>query len=125
MAVKEREYLLSINEFKEPRTVDKKRAIGLLLVRLIVMEPGSDPLHPTMGVGIRKYRYGLNNLEELRSEVEYQINTFLPCFPNANVAIVYTPDKICSIEITINDIVYVYDTSKTSTPIKLIDIENG
>lgn len=125
MAIKEREYLISVNEFKEPRKVEKARAIGLLLVRLIVMEPGSDPLHPTMGVGIKKYRYGLNNLEQLRKECQYQIDTFLPCFPNADVEITYTPDKICSIRVTINDMKFVYDTGMTDTPIKLIDIENG
>ena len=125
MAIKEREYLLSINEFKEPKKVLNKQAIGLLLVRLIVMEPGTDPLHPTMGVGIRRYRYGLNNVDILRKEVEYQIETFLPCYQNATVAIIVTPDKICNIEITIDDVVYVYETDKTPTPIRLTDIQNN
>lgn len=125
MSVKQREYLLSINEFKEPKKIINKPSIGLLLVRLILMDPGSDPLHPTMGVGIRKYRYGLNNVETLRKEVQYQIDTFLPCFPNATVAIIVTPDKICNIEITISDTVYVYDSVKNQSPIRLVDIENN
>jgi hypothetical protein len=125
MAIKQREYLFSINDFKEPETIDGKRAIATLLVRLILMEPGKDPLHPTMGVNIRKYRYGLNNVEELRREVQYQIDTFLPCYPNASVEINVTPQKTCNIEITINDTVYIYDSSQAPIPIKLSDIESN
>lgn len=125
MAIKQREYLLSISEFKEPRKVENKASIGLLLVRLIVMMPGTNPLHPGMGVGIRKYRYGLNNIEELRKEVQEQIETYLPCYQNATVSIVVTKQKTCNIEITIDDIVYVYETDKTDTPIILTDIQNN
>ena len=125
MAIRQREYLCSVNEFNEPADVKGKRAIGLLLVRLIVMDPGSDPLHPGMGVGIKKYRYGLNNVEELRKEVDYQISTYLPCYQNATVAIVITPDKCCNIEITIDDVVYVYDSHTAPVPITLADIKNN
>lgn len=125
MAIKQREYLFSVNEFKEPSKVINKSAIALLLVRLIMMDPGTDPLHPTMGVGIRKYRYGLNNIDELKSEVEYQIDTFLPCFQNATVCIVITEEKTCNIEITIDDVVYVYDSSNSPIPIYLSDIQNN
>lgn len=123
MAIKQREYLFSVNEFNEPAVLTGKSAIGLMLVRLIMMDPGSDPLHPTMGVGIRKYRYGINNTEELRKKVQEQIETFLPCYQNATVAIIVTPDKVCNIEIAINDIVYVYDSSIAPIPITLSDIK--
>lgn len=125
MAIKQREYLLSVNEFKEPRKMEGRQAIGLLLVRLIMMDPGSDPLHPGMGVGIKRFRYGLNNLESFRREIEDQINTYLPCFRNATVAIIVNPDKTCNIEITIDNTVYVYDSEKAHIPITLSDIENN
>lgn len=125
MAVKQRVYLLSINEFKEPVKIEGKAAIGLLLVQLIVLEPGSDPLHPDMGVGIKRYRYGINNIDSLRKEVEYQIETYLPNFQNATVNIVVTKEKICNIEITIDDIVYVYESDKSDAPITLLDIESN
>lgn len=125
MAVKQRVYLLSINEFKEPIKIEGKAAIGLLLVQLIVLEPGSDPLHPGMGVGIKRYRYGINNIDDLRKEVEYQIETYLPNFQNATVNIVVTKEKICNIEITVDDIVYVYESDKSDTPITLLDIETN
>lgn len=125
MAIRQREYLFSINEFNKPDKVEGKNAIALLLVRLIMMDPGSDPLHPTMGVGIRKYRYGLDNTEELRSVVQYQVETFLPCYQNATVAIIVTPDKVCNIEITINDTTYVYDSATAPIPITLNEIKNN
>lgn len=125
MAIKQREYLFSVNEFNEPSKLEGKSAIALSLVRLILMDPGSDPLHPTMGVGIRRYRYGMNSLEELQQNVQEQINTFLPMYQNATVAIIVTPDKICNIEITINDVVYVYDSTIAPIPISLNKIENS
>ena len=123
MAIKEKEYVLSVNKFKEPRSVEEHRAVGLLLVRLILMDPGCDPLHPKMGVAIRKYRYGLNNIETLRKDVQDQIDTYLPCFPNATVNIIITPDKICNIEITIDEVKYVFDSAQSGIPITLNDIQ--
>lgn len=125
MAVKQREYLFSVNEFNEPAKVENKSAIALLLVRLIMMDPGSDPLHPDMGVGIRKYRYGLDNLDELQKRVEDQIQTYLPNFQNADVTLIRTPDKVCNIEITIDDTTYVYDSSTAPIPISLEQLKNN
>lgn len=123
MAIKQKEYLFSVNEFNEPTVLTGKAAIATLLVRLIMMDPGSDPLHPTMGVGIKNYRFGYNNIENFRKTVEDQIKIFLPMYQNATVAIINTPDKVCNIEITINDVVYVYDSSTAPIPIKLSDLE--
>lgn len=125
MAIKNREYLFTVNDFNEPETVEGKPAIALLLVRLIMMDKGTDPLHPGMGVGIRRYRYSISNLEELRKEVQYQIETYLPCYQNADVAIIRTKDKVCNIEITIGDTTYVYDSKTAPIPITLSDIENN
>lgn len=125
MAVRQREYLLSVNEFNEPEKVEGKSAIGLLLIRLIMMSPGSDPLHPDMGVGIRDYRFGLDNLDKLKARIQSQIETYLPCFQNATVTLIQTPDKVCNIEITIDDITYVYDSAKAPIPITLEDVQNN
>ena len=122
MAVKRREYLFSTNQYNEPYQVTGKSAIAMLLIRLILLEPGSDPLHPDMGVGIKDYRYSLNQLKELKERVENQIDQYLPDFQSAIVAIIGTPDKICNIEITIDDTVYVYESSTSPKPIRLADI---
>ena len=119
MTVRQREYLLSVNIYHEPAKAEEKAAIALLLIRLILLEPGSDPLHPEMGVGIRRYRYALNQLEELQKRIEKQVAQYLPEYQNAKVALIRTPDKLCNIEITIDDVTYVYDSSIAPVPISL------
>ena len=78
--IKEREYLCSVDKFNKPVVRTKQSAIALLLLRLIILEPGSDPLHPDMGVGIRRYRYTMNTLNELKQRIKDQIDTYIPCF---------------------------------------------
>lgn len=122
MAVKAREYLFTTNKYNEPQVVTDKSSIALLLIRLILLNPGADPLHPDMGVGLQDYRYSLNQLEELKSKLEDQIDMFLPDYQDATVALIGTPDKICNIEITIGDTTYVYDSATAPKPIRLDDI---
>ena len=119
MSIKEREYLISTNKFKNPRVMNNHEAICMLLLRLILLEPGSDPLHPEMGVGIVKYRYGMNTLNDLKARVKNQIDTYLPCFPASKVELEITDDHLCNILITIDDVVYVYDSSEAPVPITL------
>lgn len=119
MAVKEKEYLFSIDSFKEPKVVTGKTAIGLLLVRLILLDPGSDPLHPEMGVGIKNYRYAFGKLDELKDRVQAQISTYLPSFSEAKVDITIQDDHTCNIEITINDTMYVYNSNEAPVPITI------
>lgn len=119
MAIMHCEYLFSINERNEPRVLKDTEAIGMYLIELITRNPGSDPLHPEMGVGIEKYRYGLENLEDLRSNIEDQINTYLPMYAGADVSLIETPDHTINIEIAIDDVIYVYDSNSAPIPITL------
>ena len=93
--VKQREYLLSVDEFSNPRIVEGKSAIALLLSRLILLEPGSDPLHPDMGVGIKKYRFDSNKdvLTEIKDDITKQLETYLPTYQGTEVQIGLTEDK--------------------------------
>lgn len=115
----EREYTLSITPLNRPEVLKNQEAIAMLLLRLILLNPGSDPLHPEMGVGIINYRYAMGKLEELKRRVEDQISTYLPCFPAGNVEIDITPTKLCNILITIDDTVYTYDSNEAPIPITL------
>ena len=123
--VKEREYLMSVNKINEPVVERKQRAIALLLLRLILLDPGSDPLHPNMGVGIRKYRFSVNTLEELRSRISDQISTYLPDFLASEINIVINSDRTCNVEITIDDTIYTYDSKTAPVPITLTDMIEG
>ena len=115
--VKQREYLLTVDEFSNPQVVEGKSAIALLLSRLILLEPGSDPLHPDMGVGIRRYRFNSNknNLNSLKDIIENQVNTYLPTFQGSEVQLIMTEEKILNINITVGDTTYVYSSEVDDT----------
>lgn len=122
MSIKNKEYSFGVDKFNKPIVLKDKKAIGTRLMELIMMEPGDDPLHPDMGVGLRTFRYGVHNLEELRARVQKQIETYLPFYQNADIAIIRTPDKVINIEISLGGMKYIYDSNNTSKPITLEDL---
>jgi hypothetical protein len=108
------EYTLSINSFNKPTVLNGRDAIGTLLIRLILLEPGTNPLHPTMGVGlISKYRFlstpDLKN--SLLKEISNQVKQFIPFLYNVEVKLDYQDDKTVDIMIYIDNTIYVYDSS--------------
>ena len=117
--IKEREYLLSTTALNQPEVYEKQQAIAMLLMRLILLNPGSNPLHPEMGVGIVNYRYAMGRLDELKDRVKQQIETYLPCFPAGNVEIQINPDNTCDIVITIDDNQYRYSSKEAPVPITI------
>ena len=127
MAVTNLEYLLSFNKYNSPKTVRGKAATALKIARLILLEPGSDPLHPEMGVGIRKYRHGSkdNILIEIKKEVEDQIIQYLPEYQYAFVDFVVTDDHILNFQISIDDEMFVYESGNTDTPIFIEDLASN
>jgi hypothetical protein len=125
MAIQDKEYLFTINDFNEPKVVNGSEAVGLRLTNLLLMNPGSDPLHPEMGVGLKNYRYGLSVLDQLRDRISDQIKTYLPMYTAVDVQIIRTPDKVCNIEITVDGVTYVYDSKSAPIPIGLEEIVNS
>ena len=77
-----KEHVFSLNDFNMPKVYDSKDANYILIIRLILLDPGKYPSHPTMGVGLRtKYRFNGNNpnvLEPLKADIEKQMRAFLP-----------------------------------------------
>lgn len=126
MAFKTREYLLSVDSFKKPEVLTGQQAVCMMLLHLIVLDPGSDPLHPDMGVGIRNYRYAFGRLDELKQRVHNQIMQYLPIYSDAIVNIEITDTKLCNITIDIDGDTYVYDSSEVEYPIynKIDDAKN-
>lgn len=74
------EYTMSVNKIKRPIVLTDKDAIYVLLVRLALLEPGTNQAFPTMGLGLRsKYRYSFaDNLQALINDYKGQIETYLP-----------------------------------------------
>lgn len=108
-----KEPVLSTDNFKQPKVLTGEDAISTLLVRLILLEPGTIPSHPTMGVGLRsRYRYKFTNkLNDLRKDISEQVNTFLPQYRGADVTIEATSGKELVITIQIDGTLYTYETT--------------
>ncbi len=123
MAIKEKEYCLSVDNFKRPKVYEHEQAIAILLTRLILLNPGSDPLHPDMGVGVTNYRFVLGRTDELEQRIRDQVQTYLQCFSSPQVTLKVTEDKLCNIEIKIDDVLYVYDSSEAPVPITLDSVK--
>lgn len=121
-----KEYLLTTNEFLVPDYVEGSDAFGLLMLRLLLLQPGQNPLHPDMGVGLGpKYRFITeDDMNMLQDRVQEQIITYLP-YEFINKTKVYMeikPSHYLKIIITANDTNYVYDTEESETPIELSDL---
>ena len=76
-----KEHVLSLNDFGMPKVFDESDAAYVLIIRLLLLEPGKFQSHPKMGVGIRsRYRYNNdeNFLVSLQNDINKQINKYLP-----------------------------------------------
>lgn len=120
------EHLLTTNEYLEPKSIKGADAYATLLFRLLVLQPGENPLHPRMGVGLGpKYRFiSEDDLEMLRSRIQNQIETYLPGeFLSIDVYLnMKEESKYLQIIIVADDTKFVYDTEDSSTPIELNDL---
>lgn len=84
-----KEYTLDINEFNRPKVFRGPKAIINKIVELIMMNPGTYPTRPYMGVGlIKNYRYSfMDNISEIQNKINEQIHTYLPEFDGVNVTL--------------------------------------
>ena len=78
MAVKE--YFLKTNSKNQPYVAEDFEARSTLLIRLILLDPGTYQTHPLMGVGlVSRWRYtDIDRLSELKSEIIKQAREYLP-----------------------------------------------
>lgn len=122
MAVKPKEYMLSVDNLSRPKVVEGTEAIASLIIRLLLLNPGSDPLHPEMGVGLESFRFCLNRIDDLESRIKAQLETFMKEFAYSEVRVVeITEEKICNIEITIGNVIFVYDSRTMPIQLSLED----
>ena len=122
MAVKPREYTLSIDNLSRPKVLEGTDAIASLIIRLLLLNPYTDPLHPDMGVGLEAFRFCLGRIEELEARIKAQMEAFMPEFAFSEVRVIeISEEKICNIEITIGDVVYVYNSRTMPIQLRLDD----
>ena len=102
------EYFLGTNEFNRPSVWTDVDATYVLLIRLIVLEPGTYPNHPRMGVGlVSRYRYAkADELNNLKNDIQNQIATYLPQFSSIDAELTLTNTKDLYLQIIINSISY-------------------
>lgn len=121
-----REYLLTTNEYLEPKSIEGSDAYAVLIIRLLLMEPGTNPLHPDMGVGVGpRYRFILEDeISILEDRIRDQLQTYLPEEFNATTKVYMElkPSKFLIITITSNDTKYVFDTEASNVPIELATV---
>ena len=113
-----KEPVLSLNAFNMPKVFDEVGSTYLLIIRLILLEPGTFQSHPNMGVGIKsRYRYNNddNFMINLKNDISSQISTYLPELQYTDITLTNKNNRLGLI-ITTNDGSYVlaYDNESNS-----------
>ena len=110
-----KENVLSLNNFGMPKGNNENDSAYVLIIRLLLLEPGKFQSHPDMGIGIRS-RYRFNNdenfLMNLQNDIKKQIDKYLPELSATDVTIT-SNNKVLGIIINTADGAYVvsYDTT--------------
>ena len=110
-----KEHVLSLNDFNMPKVFNESDSAYVLIIRLLLLEPGKFQSHPEMCVGIRS-RYRFNNdenfLMNLQNDIKKQIDKYLPELSATDVTIT-SNNKVLGIIINTADGAYVvsYDTT--------------
>lgn len=103
-----KEYSLGIDKFNRPAVYDQPKSSYIKIVRLILLEKGTYPTKPDMGVGlVSKYRYAdiKTATTNLKNDIDNQIATYLPEYQAAQID-VEADKKEIKINITINKLTY-------------------
>lgn len=117
------EYLLSVDKYNNPAVKTDKDAIFYLLIRLIMLNPGTIESHPDMGVGlIKNWRYSdMGQIPQLEAEIQSQIETYLPMLQGVSVKVEQVESKEIAIYIKISNIIYSFKTENGT----LVDLKGG
>lgn len=114
------EGLLSTNKYNLPKVLEGKEEVSVLIIRLLLLEPGTNPLHPEMGAGLlQRYKNcSTEDIPDLELEIKNQITTYLPDYQQADVK-VKIENSILRLSIQIDDTLYNFTTSDNPEPNEL------
>lgn len=113
-----REHTLSTDSYKTPLTYKNFNAVGMLIMRLMLLEPGTITHSPRMGLGlISKYRYiQSDRVMELTQAIKDQIKDYLDNTVAVNVDVHFAPNgenvMIIDMEVNQYQFRYFYDRDK-------------
>lgn len=118
-----KDVFFDVNKFNEPLEAKGTDAIFYLIVRLLLLTPGTSEINPEMGVGIvTKWRYcDHSQLQELKNTIEDQISRYLPKLQGVKVNIEPSQEDMTEILIDIeaNDVLYTFKTDWVNNTLKL------
>lgn len=118
-----REYVLSLDDYKNPKVFEGENAIAILLIRLFLMNPGDIETHPNMGIGLYKnYRnMWMDDIPALQLNAEKQIAQYLPMLQNVSINITQKEkkSKIILIDIQVENTIYSLISDNTSKTLSL------
>lgn len=100
------EHSFSVDDFKNPKVYKDREAVAVLLMRLLLLEPGLIQSHPEMGVGlVSRYRYGVDVASDLQSNFKNQIDRYLPQLQGVRVSVTQE-GQVLNIAVEYNDVLY-------------------
>lgn len=102
------EYLMDVDKRQQPKVFTKYEGDRINVFRLIMLEPGTFPTHPTLGVGLVS-RWRFRDVDTIKSSlastIETQLKDFMPQLidPQVTVTIVNNNNKnIINISVRVN-----------------------
>lgn len=102
------EYLMDVDKRQQPKVFSKYEGDRINVFRLIMVEPGTYPTHPTLGVGLVS-RWRFRDIDTIKSSlastIEAQLKDFMPHLidPQVTVTIVNNNNKnIINISVRVN-----------------------
>ena len=107
------EYLITVDNYKKPKVIRGNKGNYYMILRLMLMEPGTNPLFPLMGLGLRsKSRFvDEDQIQELKVKLDQQINMYLPDLIVNNIKMEMDDNKQLRITISSDTEEYVYNTN--------------
>ena len=116
------EPLLSVDKYYKPLVAKDENYATLLLVRLILLEPGTFQTHPDCGVGlVSKFRYATDvDMVELRKRIKDQIMLYLPQYSLVDVKCELGDNKTGD-----EKVIKIYITSEQLNVFLPINVETG
>lgn len=117
------EYLLTTDSFKKPTVLKDNDARGKLLLNLLLLTPGKNPLFPEMGCGLLRYRHIMEGqIGEVQNLITKQVETYLPECLADTISLSVKNRKYLSVQITCkDDVAFVYNSEDSEFPIEVDD----
>lgn len=121
-----KEYVLSIDDYNNPKIFKNEDAVVVHIIRLFLLNPGEIETHPNMGIGLYKnYRFSdMDDINLLKLDAEKQISQYLPILQNVSVDVQKSTENNKEIVITIkaDNTIYSLMTNSNEKTISLKDL---